>query len=88
VHLPRPKNQFSSALLVPRDNTIPFFATSKGQIEFIGKFNVRDDRESDMMASRWHKFSFHHQIDNPKVLEPCPRCFAVLAMEGHLPGEE
>lgn len=88
VHLPRPKNQFSSALLVPRDNTIPFFATSKGPIEFIGKFNVRDDRESDMMASRWHKFSFHHQIDNPKVLEPCPRCFAVLAMEGHLPGEE
>ena len=39
-NLPRPRNQFSSDLTILRDNTIPFFATSKSPIEYIGKSNV------------------------------------------------
>ena len=31
VHLPRPKNKFSSDMEIDRNNTIPFFATSKGR---------------------------------------------------------
>jgi len=34
VHLPRPKNQFSTDLCIDRTNKIPFFATSKSEIEY------------------------------------------------------
>ena len=88
VHLPRPKNQFSSDMEIDRKNTIPFFATSKGPIDYIGKYNVRDERESDMMASRWHMFTFHQQIARPKAIEPCTRCFSELVLEGVQPGVE
>ena len=88
VHLPRPKNQFSSDLLVDRNNTIPFFATSKGAIEYLGKYNVRDDKECDMMASRWLMFTFGFQVENPKSIEPCPRCFSELILSGVMPDEE
>jgi len=70
VHLPRPKNQFSSDMCIERSNTIPFFATSKTDIEFIGKFNTRDERETDMMSSRWNTFYFLKQIENPEHTEP------------------
>ena len=82
VHLPRPKNQFVTDLRIDRSNTIPFFATSKTDIEFIGKYNVRDDRESDMMSSRWMTFRFMKQIESPEHIAPCPKCFAKLIMEG------
>ena len=84
VNLPRPKNQFSSDLTISRSNTISFFATSKNPIEYIGKYNIRDDRETDMMSSRWNVFTFHHQIptENIKVLPRCPHCFAHLVMRG------
>ena len=52
VHLPRPKNVFATDLCIPRENTIQIFATSKGPIEFYGKYNSRDERENDMMSSR------------------------------------
>jgi len=58
VHLPRPKNQFATDMCIDRNNTIPFFATSKCAIEFIGKFNVKDERETDMMSSRWFTIPF------------------------------
>jgi len=45
VHLPQ--DQFTSDMCIDRNNTIPFFATS-----FIGKFNTKDERETDMMSSR------------------------------------
>ncbi|CAB4002475.1 hypothetical protein DSY43_02735, partial [Paramuricea clavata] len=62
VHLPRPKNMFATDLCIPRENTIPIFATSKGPIEFWGKYNSRDERENDMMSSRWNIFKFSVQI--------------------------
>jgi len=58
VHLPRPKNQFATDLVISRENTLPFFSTSKAPIEFIGKYNSRDEKESDMMNSRWKIFYF------------------------------
>jgi len=83
VNLPRPKNQFSTDLTISRENTIPFFATSKGPIEYV-KYNVRDDVESEMMASRWNMFQFSNQItaDKIKIVKPCPHCFANLVMQG------
>ena len=56
VNLTRPKNQFSTDLKIPRENTIPFFATSKSPIKYFGKYNMRDKRETEMMASRWKVF--------------------------------
>ena len=47
IHLPRPKNVFATDLCIPRENTIPIFATSKRPIEFFGKYNSRDEREND-----------------------------------------
>ena len=57
-------------MCIQRENTIPFFATSKEPVEFIGKYNIRDERESAMMPSRWHTFSFTHQIENAKKTRP------------------
>jgi len=84
VHLPRPKNQFATDLEISRENTIPIFATSKSPIEFVGKYNVRDDKETDMMSSRWNRFVFTYQIPQEKVkhLEPCPTCFSKLVLFG------
>ena len=53
VNLPRPKNQFASDPLIDRSNNLAIFATSKSPIKYVGKFNLQDDRETDMMASRW-----------------------------------
>jgi len=36
VHLPRPKNQFATDLVIERENKLPFFATSKAPIQFVG----------------------------------------------------
>ena len=84
VNLPRPKNQFNTDLKILRENTIPFSATSKRPIEYFGKYNMRDERETEMMASRWKVFTFHAQIPSEKVknLVPCPHCFATLTMQG------
>lgn len=82
VHLPRPKNQFSTDMCIDRSNTIPFFATSKTDIEYIGKYNNRDQRETDMMSSRWMTFRFNRQIENPQFIEPCKHCFAKFIMAG------
>ena len=40
VHLTRPKNKFSSK------NPMPILATSKEAIEHVGKYNVKDQRET------------------------------------------
>ena len=61
-----------------------FFATGKAAIEYIGKYNFRDERETDMMSSRWNTFTFKHQIPHSEAKEmpPCPQCFAELVMLG------
>jgi len=82
VNLPRPKNLYASDMRIDRSNTIPFFATSKGPIEYVGKFNVRDERETDMMSSRWLTICFEKQIEEPKHVEPCAKCFSKLVMAG------
>ena len=84
VNLPRPKNQFSTDLKITRDNTIPFFATSKSPIEYVSKYNFKDDRETEMMSSRWNVFTFNKQISPEKMknLPPCPHCFSALVMQG------
>ena len=56
VHLARPRNIFATDLCIQRDNTLPIFATSKGPNEYVGQYNSRDERETDMMSSRWNMF--------------------------------
>lgn len=84
VHLPRPKNMFATDLCISRENRLPIFSTGKAPIEYIGKYNCRDERESDMMATRWKVFTFHHQIpvSEAKQIPPCPHCFCKLVMTG------
>lgn len=84
VNLPRPKNQFSTDLTIPRENTIPFFATSKRPIEYIGKYFMKDDIETAMMASRWKVFSFSYEMPAEKIrkMPICAHCFAKLVMQG------
>ena len=79
VHLPRPKNQYATDMSINRTNTISYFGTSKGPI-----YNVRDDKESDMMSSRWQLFQFHYQIpaSDTKNIQPCPYCFSELVLQG------
>ena len=82
VHLPRPKNHYATDMCIQRENSIPFFATSREPIEFIGKYNIRDERESAMMSSRWHTFNFTHEIENVKNIDPCTCCFSILVLMG------
>ena len=80
VQLPRPKNQSAADMVIDRDNTLLFFATSSKRIEFVGKYNVCDEREYKKMDSRWRLFRFTTQIpkESTKVLPPCPRCYSTL----------
>ena len=84
VHLPRPKNMFATDMLITRENTLPILSTSKDAIEYIGKYNVRDQKETDMMSTRWKMFTFTHQIEqaNIKDIAPCVRCFCTLVIHG------
>ena len=59
-----------------------FFDTRKEPIEFIEKYNIRDERESAMMSSRWHTFDFTHQIENAKYVDPWTCCFSKLVLMG------
>ena len=87
VNLPHPKNQFARDLLIDRSNTLAIFATIKGPIKYVGIFSLQDDRETDMMASRWQMFSFFHEIERPRVIKPCPRCFTEFVLLGGDPEE-
>ena len=40
----------------------PFSATSKEPIAFVGKYNTRDERETDMMPCHWNIFYCTYQI--------------------------
>ena len=83
VNLPSPKNHFVKDVCISSD--IPIFATGKAPIQFVGRYNVSDERENEMMTVRWNHFHFHHQIteQNQKHVPPCNRCFAELTLFGH-----
>ena len=70
-------------MCIDRKNTIPVFVTSK-EIEFIGKYNARDEIEIDMMCARWRTFQFSYQIPREQIkdLKPCPHCFSELVLLG------
>ena len=76
VNLPSRKNQFATDVCIKTD--IPIFATNKAKIQFVGKNNTGDNRETEMMDGRWKVFEFHHKIPQyeQKPIIPCPRCFA------------
>ena len=82
VHLPAPKNHFASDVCIDKDT--PIFATSKEPIRFVGRYNATDERENEMMAVRWHVFTFTQQIDTDKQKDvpPCSKCFAKLIKFG------
>ena len=84
VCLPRPKNIYPTDICISRENTIPIFATSKSTIEYVGKFNCRDDRETEMMSTRWNTFKFKWQIPiaESKAISPCTHCFSRLVLLG------
>ena len=56
VKLPPPKIQFATDVYINTEITI--FATRKAKIEFVGKHNTRDDRETEMIDVRWNIFEF------------------------------
>ena len=60
VNLPAPKNHFAMDVCI--DTDIPIFATSKDVIKYRGSYNAEDQREDDMMESRWKVFRFTHSI--------------------------
>ena len=70
VSLRRPKNQFASDPLIDRSNNPVIFATSKSSVKYVGKFSLQDNRETDMMASRWQMFSFFHENERPRIIKP------------------
>ena len=87
VNLPGPSYQFADGLLIDRSSKLTIFAASKAPIKYVGKFNLQDERETYMMASRWQMVSFNHQIENPCVINPCPRRFTDLVLLGAEPEE-
>ena len=82
LHLAAPKSTYAQDILFDMDT--PIFATSKGPIEFIGRYNTTDATENEMMRARWNIFEFTHQIPEKeqKVLPRCKRCFAEMVMLG------
>ena len=83
-HLPRPKNVYATDMETSRENTIPFFATTKEPIIFVGKYNTHDERETDMVSCHWNMFAFKHKIPLSEVKDTdlLPHCFAKLVMAG------
>ncbi len=80
VKLPAPKNHFSTDVAITSD--VPIFATTKAPIVFKGPFNAEDERETEMMNSRWRMIRFKHAFEekNQKNLIPCGSCFARLVL--------
>ena len=75
VHLPAPKSYFSKDLEFTRDT--PIFCTTKHDLVYV-KGGAIDERETEMMAVRWHSFQFQRQIREAEQLSipSCARCFA------------
>lgn len=84
VHLPSPKNHYSKDIVIKHD--VPIFATGKGKITYVGRYQTTDERETEMMSVRWKYFEFKYQIPQheQKDILPCRKCFARLAFVGEL----
>lgn len=79
VHLPAPKSHFSKDLEFVADT--PIFCTTKHDFVCV-KAGVIDERETEMLAVRWHSFQFRKQIaQRDQITVPsCARCFAELIL--------
>lgn len=82
VNLPRPKNAYATDLNIPSSNTIPFFSTSIRPFEYCGKGNSKDPGETAMMDVRWRVFTLTKEIEEPRKIADCARCFADLVSKG------
>jgi len=82
VHFPAPKSHFSKDICLEKDT--PIFATSEEPIKYFGKYNVEDERETEMMNVRWRIFTFTKQIPVEKQTEIpcCAKCFSKLVLHG------
>ena len=80
AHLPASKNHFAKDVSISNDT--PILATGSSTIKHVGKYNVFDDRETEMMKVRWRVFGFTRRISESDVKEipVCPRCFSELAL--------
>ena len=80
VKLPSPKNHFAKDVVI--DSDVPIFATNKSPITYKGPFNVEDERETDMMNSRWRIIKFKHVFEekDQRKVKPCGSCFAKLIL--------
>jgi hypothetical protein len=76
LKLPTPRNIYKEDILVT--GNISIFATGKCEITYKGSYNTSDNREDDMMSSRWKMFKFSHQFreEDQKHVQPCGHCFA------------
>ena len=86
VHLPRPKNLYPNDMEIHRTNNLAIFATSKTDVEYLGRYNQQDQRENEMMACRWNVFRFTHIIPQEEIerkkCSACPHCFSKMVMMG------
>ena len=82
VHLPAPKSHFAKDICF--DSDTPIFATGKEPIKFVGKYNLEDHRETEMMSVRWKVFEFQKQIphNEQKEITSCAKCFSKLVLHG------
>ena len=60
LKLPAAKNIYSEDIVISAD--VATFATSKSSIKHRDPYNASDDRETEMMASRWKNYEFCHQF--------------------------
>ena len=63
-------------------NNTPILATRSSTIKHVGKYNISDDRETEMMKIRWRVFEFTRGISESDVKEipACLRCFSELVL--------
>ena len=54
VHLSTPKNHFAKDVSI--SNNTPILATGSSTIKHAGKYNISDERETEMMKVRWRVF--------------------------------
>ena len=75
VRLPAPRNLYKSDVNITEN--VAIFATGKSEIKYRGSYNMIDEREDEMIKSRWRVFKFHHQFNEAeqKKVEACPACF-------------
>ena len=80
VHLPVPKNRFSKGFSISNDT--PILATGSSPIKHVGKYNISDDRETEMMKVRWRVFEFTRRISESDIKEipAYLRCFPELVL--------